>query len=226
MNAEFYPGWFTHWQEPPGKVDPAPVADSLRYILESGASVNFYMFFGGTNFGFTAGANYDGPGKYKADITSYDYDAPMDETGDVTPKYQILRDVIKDFLPLPNISIPLKSPKMKIPPIEVRSKMTLLSSAARQFLGSELITSEKPLTFEAINQFSGFVLYEIELPTLTMDPSILMIPTLHDRAIVTIDNVSYIKSTIYHYYYFHLFDSISEICGCAITRKFSKFIAG
>ncbi|XP_055296881.1 beta-galactosidase-like [Sitodiplosis mosellana] len=188
VNAEFYPGWFTHWQEPPGKVDPAPVAESLRYILEVGASVNFYMFFGGTNFGFTAGANYGGPGKYQADLTSYDYDAPMDETGDVTPKYGILRDVIKDFLPLPNISIPLKSPKMKIPTIEVHAKAALLSPASRQILGSEVIQSEKPLTFEEINQFSGFVLYETELPKLKKDPSILTIPTLHDRAIVTIDN--------------------------------------
>lgn len=158
--------------------------------MEAGASVNFYMFFGGTNFGFTAGANYDGPGKYKADITSYDYDAPMDETGDVTPKYQILRDVIKDFLPLPNITIPLKTPKMKIPTIEVHPKTALLSSVGRQFLGSKVIQSEKPLTFEEINQFSGFVLYETELPTFKMDPSVLTIPTLHDRAVVTIDNVN------------------------------------
>ncbi|XP_031636226.1 beta-galactosidase-like isoform X2 [Contarinia nasturtii] len=187
VNSEFYPGWFTHWQEPPAKVDPGPVAESLRYILEKGASVSFYLFFGGTNFGFTAGANYAGPGNYKADITSYDYDAPMDETGDVTPKYEILRNVIKDFLPLPNISIPIKSPKMKIPTIEVHPKTTLLSSISRQFLGRAVITSEKPLTFEEINQFSGFVLYETELPKLKLDPSVLTIPTLHDRAIVTID---------------------------------------
>lgn len=46
-------------------------------MIEAGASVNIYMFFGGTNFGFTAGANRllaDGcPGEYTADITSYDY---------------------------------------------------------------------------------------------------------------------------------------------------------
>lgn len=161
-----------------------------RFILESGASVNFYMFFGGTNFGFTAGANYDGPGNYKADLTSYDYDAPMDEAGDVTPKYLILRDVIKDFLPLPNISVPLKSPKMQIPAIQLQAKASLLSSTSRQFLGNKMITSAKPLTFEELNQFSGFVLYETELPELKKDPSVLTIPTLHDRAIVSIDDVS------------------------------------
>lgn len=148
------------------------------------------MFFGGTNFGFTAGANLDGPGKYKADLTSYDYDAPMDEAGDVTSKYLILRDVIKDFLPLPNISVPLKSPKMQIPPIELKAKAALLSSTSRQFLGCEMIMSAKPLTFEEINQFSGFVLYETELPKLKKDPSVLTISTLHDRAVVSIDNVN------------------------------------
>ena len=57
-------------------------------------NVNFYMFFGGTNFGFTAGANDVGPGKYSADITSYDYDAPLDEAGDPTPKYFAIRKVL------------------------------------------------------------------------------------------------------------------------------------
>jgi len=63
-------------------------------MLDNGASVNFYMFYGGTNFGFTAGANEIGPGNYMADITSYDYDAPMTEAGDPTPKYQALRQFI------------------------------------------------------------------------------------------------------------------------------------
>lgn len=163
-------------------------------MLESGASVSFYMFFGGTNFGFSAGANYDGPGKYKADITSYDYDAPMDETGDVTPKYHILR--IKDFLPLPNLPIPPNTRKMTIPTVKLRAKAALLSSTSRNILGSQMITSEKPLTFEELGQFSGFVLYETELPTLKLDPSILTIPTLHDRAIVTIDNVSLLSRSL------------------------------
>lgn len=169
--------------------------------------MNFYMFFGGTNFGFTAGANRDGPGNYKADITSYDYDAPMDETGDVTPKFRILRDVIKDFLPLPNISIPLKSPKMKIPTIEVHAKTALLSAASRQTLGREMITSVKPLTFEELNQFSGFVLYETELPTFKLDPSILTIPKLHDRAIVTIDNVMVTVPIHFFFFFSNLFHS-------------------
>lgn len=57
------------------------IYEFLRYMLDQNVSVNFYMFHGGTNFGFTAGANDGGPGKYQPDLTSYDYDAPMDEAG-------------------------------------------------------------------------------------------------------------------------------------------------
>lgn len=158
--------------------------------MESGASVSFYMFFGGTNFGFTAGANSDGPGQYKADITSYDYDAPMDETGDITDKYLILRDVIKDFLPLPNLQVPSKTPRMCIPDIQLQPKTTLLSTKSRQFLGNKMVSSLETMTFEELNQFSGFVLYETNLPDKIKDPSLLTIPTLNDRATVYIDNVS------------------------------------
>lgn len=52
-------------------------------MLDQNVNINFYMFFGGTNFGFTAGANDGGIGKYEPDLTSYDYDAPMDEAGNI-----------------------------------------------------------------------------------------------------------------------------------------------
>lgn len=60
------------------------------------ANVVFYMYFGGTNFGFWAGANDWGIGLYMADMTSYDYDAPMDEAGNPTEKYLVFRDIIKE----------------------------------------------------------------------------------------------------------------------------------
>nr|KAG5691953.1 hypothetical protein BaRGS_000662 [Batillaria attramentaria] len=75
-------------------------ADRVSKILETGASMNFYMFHGGTNFGFMAGANnfYH----YKPDVTSYDYDAPLSEAGDITPKYLKTREIIleKVYKPL------------------------------------------------------------------------------------------------------------------------------
>lgn len=56
------------------RVATNPVISTFRQMLQDGANVNFYMFFGGTNFGFTAGANNGGPGNFNADVTSYDYD--------------------------------------------------------------------------------------------------------------------------------------------------------
>lgn len=94
VNSEFYTGWLTHWQEPNARRGAAELAATLRIMLDLKANVNFYMFFGGTNYGFWAGANDWGIGKYMADITSYDYDAPLSEPGDLTPKYYILRSVI------------------------------------------------------------------------------------------------------------------------------------
>lgn len=39
-----------------------------------------------------SGANYNS--MYLPDITSYDYDAPLSEAGDPTPKYLAIRDAI------------------------------------------------------------------------------------------------------------------------------------
>ena len=98
VNSEFYTGWLTHWQEPNARRSSYELSNTLRIMLDApyNANVNFYMFFGGTNFGFWAGANDWGIGKYMADITSYDYDAPLDEAGDPTPKYYNFISVISE----------------------------------------------------------------------------------------------------------------------------------
>ncbi|XP_058814097.1 beta-galactosidase-1-like protein isoform X5 [Topomyia yanbarensis] len=107
VNAEYYPGWLTHWQEQKmARVPIDPITSALRYMLKSNVNVNIYMFYGGTNFGFTSGANDGGPGRYIPDITSYDYDAPLDESGDPTPKYIAIRQVISEFFSLPNLPVP------------------------------------------------------------------------------------------------------------------------
>lgn len=122
-----------------------------RHILDDSASVNFYMFFGGINFGFTAGANAFGPGSFQADITSYDYDAPLNEAGYLTNKYKLVREVIKDYLLVPNISIPeMSQKKMTLNSIKLSPKIMLLSPMARNILGRMPIESKKPLIFETL----------------------------------------------------------------------------
>lgn len=158
-------------------------------MLNQTASVNFYMFYGGTNFGFTAGANDGGLTGYNADITSYDYDAPMDEAGDPTPKYMELRDAIAKFFPLPDIPVPLRQTKIKLPSVRLTAKESLLSESARRALGKSARQFQSPQTFETLDQNSGFVLYEKNLDKFYRDPSLLSIPGLRDRAHVLFNGV-------------------------------------
>ncbi|XP_050100366.1 beta-galactosidase-like isoform X1 [Anopheles aquasalis] len=188
VNTEFYTGWLTHWQESNQRRPAGPLAATLRKMLKDGWNVDFYMYFGGTNFGFWAGANDWGLGKYMADITSYDYDAPMDEAGDPTMKYIAFRDIIGEYLPLAIMPVPEASPKMVLESIQLTTIGSILSESGRQLLGTNPANpSRKLLTFEEINQNSGFVLYETTLPKLTRDPSLLTINGLHDRAQVYLD---------------------------------------
>jgi beta-galactosidase len=188
VNTEFYTGWLTHWQEANARRGAADLAKTLEYMLVLGANVDFYMYFGGTNFGFWAGANDWGIGKYMADITSYDYDAPMDEAGNPTEKYMIFRNVIKKYIDVvPESDIPERIKTMQMDAITLRPVNSILSPEGRQILGSKPIISNMLLTFEQLKQFSGFVLYETTLPKFTRDPAVLQITDLRDRAQVYID---------------------------------------
>ncbi|ETN58685.1 beta-galactosidase [Anopheles darlingi] len=192
VNAEFYPGWLTHWMEPMARVESAPVINTLRLMLNQKVNVNFYMFFGGTNFGFTAGANDIGPGKYGADITSYDYDAPLDEAGDPTEKYFEIRKVLIEHFGDPGVPAPAPLPKMSLDTVWLERRGSILSKHGRTMLSTSVITEVQPITFEALNQHSGLVLYETTLPsTLNRDPYTLTIDQVHDRAYVHVDDVFY-----------------------------------
>ncbi|SDR77088.1 glycoside hydrolase family 35 protein [Microterricola viridarii] len=98
MCSEFWCGWFDAWGAP-HRVAPDS-ARELDELLAAGASVNIYMFHGGTNFGFTNGA--DDKGTYRPTITSYDYDAPLAEDGTPTEKYWQFREVLAKYAPVPD----------------------------------------------------------------------------------------------------------------------------
>ena len=100
MTMEFWDGWFDWWGGHHHTTDPQVAAAELETLLAAGASVNFYMFHGGTNFGLTNGAN--DKGRYAPITTSYDYDAPLDEAGNPTAKYYAFRDVISRYAPVPD----------------------------------------------------------------------------------------------------------------------------
>ncbi|CAF2757751.1 unnamed protein product [Rotaria sp. Silwood2] len=105
MITEYWTGWFDYWggKHQTGSRMPydakAFEADLEEILLTSKeeVSINFYMFFGGTNFGFTSGAHHFPSSQYKPLVTSYDYDAPLNEAGDPAPKYHAIRRVLDKF---------------------------------------------------------------------------------------------------------------------------------
>ncbi|GAB2569763.1 beta-galactosidase [Dyella jejuensis] len=96
--GEGYPGWLTHWGDP--DFQRGDYAATLRQLLAQDRSFNLYVVHGGTNFGFTAGANahndYSG---FEPVITSYDYGAPINERGAATPDYYAFRALIAARVP-------------------------------------------------------------------------------------------------------------------------------
>jgi beta-galactosidase len=104
MCMEFWCGWFDHWGEKHHTTAFADSAADLDELLSAGASVNIYMVHGGTNFGLTAGANDSG--RYLPLVTSYDYDAPISESGELTEKFHAFRAVIAKHAPVPDEPLP------------------------------------------------------------------------------------------------------------------------
>lgn len=155
MVGEFYPGWLDHWAEPFEKVATKIVTEQTEKYLKASVSFNFYMIYGGTNFGFTSGANYDKKHGIQPDITSYDYDAPISEAGWVTPKYLALRELFKKYVSYPIPAIPTPLPVIAIPAIKLNKAVDLFALKEKM----QPVVSDMPQTFEDLNQGSGYVLY-------------------------------------------------------------------
>lgn len=154
MVAEFYPGWLAHWLEPHPQISATSIARQTEKYLQNNVSINYYMVHGGTNFGFTSGANYDKKHDIQPDLTSYDYDAPISEAGWVTPKYDSLRNVIEKYVNYSLPKVPAAIPVIEIPSIK------LDKIAALDGLNSKVVENNKPMTFEQLNQGYGYVLYK------------------------------------------------------------------
>lgn len=155
MVAEFYPGWLDHWAEEFPRVATDEVVSQMKKYIENGVSFNFYMVHGGTNFGFTSGANYDKNHDIQPDLTSYDYDAPISEAGWATPKYMALRDELKKTVGYSVPEIPAAYAVIAIPSIKLTKAVDI--AALKEKL--KPVTNDNPLTFEDLNQGHGYVLY-------------------------------------------------------------------
>jgi beta-galactosidase len=179
--AEWYPAWFDWWGTKHHTVPPEKYTPGLDAVLAAGISINMYMFHGGTTRDFMNGANYNDKNPYEPQISSYDYDAPLDEAGNATDKFMKFREVIMKYLPAGKIlpGVPPAKPPIKIPDINFTQSTNLF----------DILPAPKanatPLTFEDMNQAYGFVLYRTDLTG--NSSGILKIKDLRDYGIVFIN---------------------------------------
>ncbi|MCM3659511.1 beta-galactosidase [Georgenia satyanarayanai] len=174
MCMEYWNGWFDAWGEDHHVTDPDGTGQDLRELLESGASVNLYMVHGGTNFGFTNGAN--DKGRYRPTITSYDYDAPMAEDGAPTAKYDAVQDVIRTHRGLPAEPVARRAAAPSLHVAAPATTVALWSLVDRHLNWQE---HEEAPTHEQIGALSGFSCYrtQVDLP----EGALLTIGEARDR---------------------------------------------
>nr|WP_262895103.1 beta-galactosidase [Hymenobacter negativus] len=159
--AEWYPAWFDWWGAPHHTVPASKYTPGLDSVLKAGMSINMYMFHGGSTRGFMNGANYKGDSShYEPQVSSYDYDAPLDEAGNATPKFMAFREVIAKYRPpgQPLPPVPAARPSAALPALQLTNAAGLLSRLPAP------VASATPLTFEALKQAYGFVLYRTTVP--------------------------------------------------------------
>lgn len=150
--AEWYPAWFDWWGTRHHTIPAAAYAGRLDTVLDAGISINMYMFHGGTTRGFMNGANYNDQDPYEPQVSSYDYDAPLDEAGNPTEKFFAFRSVIQKHVgfalpPVPSVARPVS---------------VTVSFSGRVSLFDMLpapVVSDTPLSFEDLRQAYGYVLY-------------------------------------------------------------------
>lgn len=177
--SEYYPGWLTHWREKWARVGTDGIVKQLQWYMKNDKSFNLYVFNGGTNFGFTTGANY---GKYyEPDVTSYDYDAPVNEMGQPTPKYFAMRKAISDLMPanekLPDVPRTINA--VTIPTIRFTKSVSLIDALP------DPVAMAQPKPMEELGQNYGYILYRTKLHGATH--GLLKVIGIHDYATVFLD---------------------------------------
>lgn len=178
---EMWDGWFDAWgDEKHHTTDPQVYAGVVRDMLKKG-SLNIYMFIGGTNFGFTSGANHYE--KFAPDVTSYDYDALLTECGDVTEKYKAVREVIREATGQELLPIPKDREKKAYGKVALTRSAGLLSNLDAL---SSPIHSDVPRAMEEYGIGYGYIAYRTVLNRDYRDAK-LSFESLGDRAQVLVN---------------------------------------
>jgi beta-galactosidase len=176
--AEYWAGWFDHWGAKHEHTDAAKQVAEIRWMLKQGYSVSMYMIFGGTSFGWFSGANSNGH-NYQPDVTSYDYDAPIDEAGQPRPKFFEIRKAIQETTGVTSPPVPPPPILGSLPAIPLNESVSLWDALPAP------VPSAQPLTMEDLHQNFGYVLYR----TMLHGPASgdLVLDQLHSYARVYLD---------------------------------------
>lgn len=184
MIMEFWIGWFDHWGYEHITRPAEELREELNYMMENDISVNFYMFHGGTNFGFMNGANY--PDEQRCTVTSYDYDALLTEAGDLTPKYHLVKEILAKY------SHKIKKHKNHRANVINESKkysygdiVFTKSAGLKENLEKigRFFESPYPLKMEEMGQNYGFIYYKTTIKGI-LENLKLTIQEVRDRALV------------------------------------------
>ena len=188
MCSEFWSGWFDKWGARHETRPAKDMVDGMDEMLSKGISFSLYMTHGGTSFGHWAGANSPG---FAPDVTSYDYDAPINEYGQATPKFWELRKMMEKYdergfplggrkggLPaVPKAPMPIVTvPKFQL--TEFATLMTAIPNGGKSEQGSLK-------TFEEMDMGWGTMIYSTRLPEIAS--SSVLAGEFHDFAQVFID---------------------------------------
>jgi beta-galactosidase len=158
MTGEYWAGWFDTWGVKHHATDAAGEAAALKWMLARGYSVNLYMFHGGTSFGWMNGADM-GDGKYEPDTTSYDYDAPVSESGELKPKFFLFRDAIREVTGKTPPAPPAPLPVRALTPVKLERAVSVWDTLPKP------IESAQTLSMEDVGQSYGYILYRTTIGT-------------------------------------------------------------
>ena len=189
MCGEFWCGWFDHWGDRHHTRSSQEVAKEIGDFLDMDASFNMYMFHGGTNFGFTAGANY-GKG-YEPTVTSYDYSALLNEWGGYTAGYHAVRRLLCDKQGIELTRLPDEPKLQSVGEVKLTQSAGLFENL--DVLGTAHETAA-PVHMEALGQNFGYILYSVTVRG-KYEAATLYVGGVHDNAYLYIDGK--LKKTYY-----------------------------
>ncbi|HFI0791768.1 TPA: beta-galactosidase family protein [Streptococcus suis] len=182
MCMEFWDGWFNRWGDEVIRRDPEELAQAVMDCIELG-SINLYMFHGGTNFGFMNGCSARGQIDLPQ-VTSYDYDAILDEAGNPTKKFYALQGLMKEKYPELDYSEPLIKEARAFPAVSLKDKVSLFATLDNVSVCQK---SFYPRNMESHGQSTGYIYYRTHLEKDKIDAERFRVVDARDRIQVYAD---------------------------------------